>query len=75
MREVRGLSEYGKWEEERIGGRHNGDNNAMTMPDDDAALLLPSQLPLPSPSQSPSLWTLLSPLPLPLPSPLLLPWT
>jgi hypothetical protein len=74
-REVRGLDEDGKGGEECDNGRHNNDNNAMTMNNKDAALPLPLQLPSPLPLQSPTPWTSPSPLPLhlPLPSPLPLP--
>jgi hypothetical protein len=50
-RKVSGISEDGKVEEERDNGRHNNDNNAITMNDDDTVLPLP--LPLQSPLPSP----------------------
>jgi hypothetical protein len=47
MREVRGLGEDNKREEERKNGRHKDDNDAMTMNNDDSVLPLPLQFLLP----------------------------
>ena len=68
-REVRGLGEDGKGGEEHNDGRHNNDNNAMRMYDDEAALPLLSQLPYPLLLPLPTPWTSPSPLLLPLSSP------
>jgi hypothetical protein len=73
MREVRRLGEDGGGGEECDDGRHNNDNDAMTINDEDAASPLQLQSPLPSPLPLPTPWTSPLPLPSPLPSPLPLP--
>jgi hypothetical protein len=53
-REVRGLGDDGKGGEKRYNGRHDNDNDAMMINNDNAVSWLSSQSPLPLPLPSPT---------------------